>query len=583
MKFRDKVYDRYDKACDAVERVDLAPAKHIAVPVLFVIVAVICILYCVGAWDFTFIDRPERVTELPAYVPEEEVTEKSDETTKAPEKVTEEVQTDAPESVEPVTEEVPEIHQMSDLCSEGYYVSDKTYDPAAHKIAILNVDLGAAKEYSVRERNVYAPEFYSDYEYGETKVRYVQATEPRPSLEAYMGKLYADNGTNVIIFDAYGDYYGNYDESFYFGYTRTRDGEPLYYLPTTYKAYTYDGEYADDVQTKKWYTMGYGGWMTESDYVDEIDGRGLHMDYPAWYATETGGIERKCIVNTVNYLTLKNQLTGWTRTVWGYFDGETDDDGNEISLVDGWYDVEAIHRELEENPIDTSKWDEWDWKDHIKAVRAAEKTRIYSAFNFSEGFAAVANENGQMWFIDKKGKQTFDCIDLDNKYNAAGRRIVENLLLPLTDGIESLGFYYFDHGLCRVRRQTYDYYQVWDYNVKRTEFDDDELIYPNGEKFTVAEGYDIVSYSDGMILLEKGGKYGYMDYTGAWMTEPKLTGGKPFLEGLAACAKNGRWGVIDTAGRTVVPFDYDAIQTISSGVIVAHSGRGWTVFAKMEK
>lgn len=83
-----------------------------------------------------------------------------------------------------------------------------------------------------------------------------------------------------------------------------------------------------------------------------------------------------------------------------------------------------------------------------------------------------------MWFIDKSGKQTFECTDL-NKYNAAGRRIVENLLLPLTDGIESLGFYYFDHGLVRVRRQTYDYYQLEDYDMKRTELDDDELIYAN--------------------------------------------------------------------------------------------------------
>lgn len=107
------------------------------------------------------------------------------------------------------------------------------------------------------------------------------------------------------------------------------------------------------------------------------------------------------------------------------------------------------------------------------------------------------------------------------------------------------------------------------------------LFMQTGEKFTVAEGYDIISYSDGMILLEKNGRYGFMDYTGAWLVEPSLDGAKPFLEGLAAVCRNGKWGMIDTAGNTVVPFDYDSVQTVSSGVIVCHSDRGWTVFTKM--
>ena len=35
--------------------------------------------------------------------------------------------------------------------------------------------------------------------------------------------------------------------------------------------------------------------------------------------------------------------------------------------------------------------------------------------------------------------------------------------------------------------------------------------------------------------------------------------------GLAAVAVNGKWGMIDTAGNTVILFDYDSVQSVSSG------------------
>ena len=42
-----------------------------------------------------------------------------------------------------------------------------------------------------------------------------------------MGYIMVDNGSAVIMFDAYGRYVANYDESYYLAYTRDSSGNPL--------------------------------------------------------------------------------------------------------------------------------------------------------------------------------------------------------------------------------------------------------------------------------------------------------------------------------------------------------------------
>lgn len=568
MKFFDKIYDWYDRTCDRIEKIDLSPVKRVLIPTVFVFLSLAAVLYAVGFYDFVFIERPERepaVTE-PTVAPggssgdrlENDVTEDTPDSPSSPE-----------DGEEDAKQDEVEIKTVSDLSAEGYYITNTDYNSTTHSIAVLNVELGAAKELSVRERNVYTPKFNYEYTNGEAKVEYVLTAEARPSLEAYMGYLMADNGTNVVMFDSYGRYVGNYNESMFFAYTRDSDGTPQFFRPTTYTVTTEDGLKAANVPGKLYYEIAGGGFV-DSDYNDKVEGRGLHMDYPATYGTQTEeDISRRCILNWVSFVDLKGKLTGWDRTVWGFFKGD-----EELPFTEGWYDPEEYEQPDFEDMTE-EEIEEWEEEE-----REAAKWRLNTAYNYSEGYAAVANEAGQMRFIDKEGETLFDSVMVDT-FNTHGRRVIENLMLPLTDGIESLGFYYFDHGLVRVRRQVYDYYQLEDYDMKMIEYDNDELIYASGEKFTLAEGYDIISYSNGMILLSKDGLYGYMDYTGAWLVEPELEEAKPFLEGLAAIKRDGKWGVIDTAGKTVVPFDYDNIQTVSSGVIVCHSDLGWTVFAKM--
>ena len=184
-----------------------------------------------------------------------------------------------------------------------------------------------------------------------------------------------------------------------------------------------------------------------------------------------------------------------------------------------------------------------------------------------------------MYFVNDQGKRTFET---KKEYVISGRYVVDQLLLPL-DETTALGCYYYEYGLVKARRQIYDYYQLEDWDLMYIMSDEYVMLYTDGSEFPVPTGYSVKTYSNGVMLLEKNGTFGYMDYTGAWLNSPDYEDARYFMEGLAPCKKNGKWGMIDTAGRTVLPFVYDYIQPTSSGVIVTHSGNGWNVYMKMAK
>ena len=600
MRIIEAIADVVDRFFELVDRVNWRPIRRVAAPVFFALLCAAAALYAVGLWDFTFVKRPELPertgveTEAPDDGDGGDTPDPSDSPDSPSDPSSPDDGADSP-AAEPTHDSKTDIGQMSDLAAEGWYVTSNTYDPALHRLAVLNVDLGAPAAYSVRERNVYKEQIIdsSEYVYGEKEVEVTLVAEARPSLEAYGGYLFADNGESVVIFDCYGKYVGIHNETLFFAYTRDRSGNPLLYTPSTFTVHDDEDVLTASVDTKNYYALTRSG-ITYSDYRDELYSRGVHADLPASYGAQTEPYARSVIVNTVSNLDLKNKLTGWIRTIWGYSNGYDD------PFPAGWYDPDEraeeaakAEEEYQKAVEEAKKKGEKAPKRESEKLTARERYDLQkeaekvwdetptTAFNFSEGLACVANEKGQMWFIDHTGKSVIEMKDVDG-FNAVGRPVVDNYYLPLTNGIESLGFYYFDHGLVRVRRQSYDKGQDNVYHMLRPEYDDDELIYANGTKFTLAEGYDVISYSDGMILLKSGaGKYGYMDYTGAWIVQPELEDAKPFVEGLAPIERDGKWGVIDMAGKVVIPLAYDSVQTTSSGIIVCHREDGWTVFAKM--
>ena len=104
-----------------------------------------------------------------------------------------------------------------------------------------------------------------------------------------------------------------------------------------------------------------------------------------------------------------------------------------------------------------------------------------------------------------------------------------------------------------------------------------------GSIFAIPTGYKLCAYSDGVLLLERNGLYGYMDYTGKWITDPIFIYAKPFYEGLAVVGNSsGQYCVIDTNGDIVLPMAYEYVTECVNGAFAAFSiNDGWILFNKM--
>ncbi len=270
----------------------------------------------------------------------------------------------------------------------------------------------------------------------------------------------------------------------------------------------------------KYYFLDETGKLIESDYIDEADNRGLYANYPTYYGK-----------------TDNNYYAYYKNGYFGY--------GNQNKYMSTSY-------------------------------------RYKQAYNFSEGFACTIDDNGVVKFIQK---WFYAQITNTKIYiNSSRRRVYANYKAPDTKGIESIGFFYFDHGLVRVRNQEYDAYHYETMNKIDVTIDEDYIIKSDGKRFPTPPDYTIKGYSDGVILLEKDGYYGFMDYTGKWIADPIYTSASPFNEGLAVVELDGVYGMIDTNGEFVIPLAFDYVGSATGGIVTAYDeGCGWQIFNKMQK
>ena len=487
------------------------------------VVAVLIFLYALGFYDFTFIDRPETSA---ADVP---VTEAP--ATEAP--ATEASVTEAPSAIIPAN--FPDVGAAG---ADGWSLTDKPYADGM-TLAELRVKMEYTNDYSLRTRS-----WYKVAEYDDTlddlppEPVWERSEEPVPALEAYMGYIFADGGEYQDVYDSFGRYVGGFDcNSYEYAYKRASDGTPLFRRLYTYYYNTEDDSASDYAQAFNFY--GYNGNIFDAGYSDITANRGVMADYPSYFGLYGDTLSRKVVHHQLVQTTSRGRLRTRVKQVWQYMWGESPAFEGEFS----------------------------------------------AAFPYSEGYACVADADGVMYFVDTYGRKTFETKReyWSADFTAEGRQVVEQLLLPF-DESKAVGCYYFNHGLVMARRQIYDYYQLKTFKIFWIMSDENVMLYADGSEFPIPTGYKTQAYSDGVILLTRGDRYGYIDYTGAWVGAQSYDGAKPFSEGLAACSADGKWGMIDTSGNTVLPFIYDSVQSASSGVIVCHSPvTGWHVYLKMTK
>lgn len=505
-------------------------------------------LYVDGWFDVSFIargDTPDNVETVSTDADTSDNSNNGGSHTSAPETNgpsspgTDPPSTDPPETDNPGADVVefvtiPDVKSLGDGYSRSYsdWVPNGGWSLAEAKLGKVT----PPSWFSSHKKTVYDVSYVSNGGRNPYEVVYTPVSVDAPAVTLYMGYIIVETkkpGT-VNIYSSDGSPLGSYAESkIEPAWCRDRSGRPLF----TYS----DAYYYLDADKKR---------FTLSDYDPNTGNRGALFDYTSDY----GKSREK-----------DRQFVSKSEIIDEYIpvdepDNAEDTTGNTFYVVPTLYNSFALANGRGE------------------AVGEYDYT---VAYEFSDSLAAVVDAEGHLYYITPSGSTAIETSRVYKDVNFNERSVIEFYMEPLSNGPESIGFYFFEHGLVRARVLKLDnsrYKKGRIYVIS----DEDVVITTSGERFNIPLGYDIISYSSGVFLLSGENGYGYMDYTGTWIVDPDLDGGEPFYEGLAVIKKNGKYALIDTAGNTVIPYgQFSHISNASSGVIAAYDG-DWHILYKMK-
>ena len=218
---------------------------------------------------------------------------------------------------------------------------------------------------------------------------------------------------------------------------------------------------------------------------------------------------------------------------------------------------------------------------HYQTLSWPTNYKYAKAYNYSEDRAVTVDDNGLLRIINTSGKSVaFKFYSYKGDAEQGKTYFIQYYSEPFYKDVSQIGHYYYDEGYIRVRFLERRYHSYNDFQIDR-----DILLDKSGNEYEMPNGYDFVSYSDGVILLERNGRYGYYSVDGYWIVQPVYTYAQPFVEGIGVIGyEGGVVGAVDTEGNVVIPFEYKTITNSSSGIFACYSEQnGWKVLAKVDK
>ena len=424
------------------------------------------------------------------------------------------------------------IQTVSELAQEGYVFSSQDYVPGSFTVGIVETSFSLPDYFSYRS------------EFNPVNYNYKSI----PAMRAYMDYLLCDDGRSINVLDSAGNIVAEGIDELTLVYQRDRNGNPLF---------SKDGKY--------YYIIEGTGTLAEINFDPDF-GTALSYSYSKSDMENPAKLYR--------FYVDKEEIR-----LFSLLDGT--DVTNFVNRVIEFKGEEQLTVESERVPpyekrvCDVRLWGYMDASGN-EVIQA----QYYFASEFNaDGYAFVTLQDGHMQMIDRTGEVVLDPYGRKfNQETNIDNLVIDGIYLPETFGEESIGMFRFDHGLMRVVRGLYDYYSL---GIRVRE--EDTLIYENGQYFAIPTGYKLCAYSDGVLLLERNGLYGYMDYTGKWITDPIFIYAKPFYEGLAVVGNSsGQYCVIDTNGDIVLPMVYEYVTECVNGAFAAFSiNDGWILFNKM--
>ncbi len=521
------------------------------------------VYYMKGYFDFTFIERvplrdsteteavTEDVTTPETAAPAESETLPDMQNPGNTEDNPSPVETEAPQKPETPKKETAKtvsasLKKAKAAQSSGYkFQTEGIFQKGKSILANMGIT-GLGNQYSYSKYNARVTNEV-EYERGCIVTEESFVSTARPAVMLRNGFIIRDVGGKLSLLRADGTtVLSDYDESvFRLTELRDRDGNPLF------------------ASVKKEKREELVPILTPNEFTGRLEESGTFEEEPV-----------KVEVEVLTYYTLSADGK-WVQSDY------TDEHPHAESDMGLSFDAPLDYGKSDSDIVRYYNGYNWGYK-NAKTGEIVVYPRFINAYNFRDGYA-VAFDYYAMSFLNEKGEVLYSV-----KYDRPEVFATYNeITLPDTSGVEALGAYYFSHGLTRVReRKNLSSYKVW-YYIK--ESDTTVLYDTKGKEFPIPVGYTLISYSDGVLLLQNNetGLYGCMNYKGAWIIQPAYSHVTPSLSGMIVAGdKNGKKGLYDTEGNRILPPVYDEISTPSAGMIAVFdkaSGLGWEVYRMMSK
>ncbi|MBQ3184093.1 MAG: WG repeat-containing protein [Clostridia bacterium] len=471
-------------------------------------------------------------------------------------------------------------NMQSALKSKGYKLTEKSYDPSDCKVGVLSIKIKLPTELSQTKRKVQKPVIKETYHGYVSENETV--TEDCPVLVPYYGYvIYTAKGVCKLLDSELNTLMGNFS-GFTPAYMTDYAGNPLFEKDGRYYFY-YDGRnYNGTVYTsvendtfsklpvtapEAYEYFNYDVDMLHNlfvtnDFTNEANMRGIAYILPEHSGMVEFSVDEDLLFDLRIPSATNNKSNG------------------KLFRFPSYTYTKKEEKQIDGNPYYSYEVTEILWGYMDAKGNVVVEPKYHKAYEFSEdGFAVVSDKDGHLSVLNEWGSVVYNYYNDSYEFTDLGIRYArDGHFLPDTFGVESTGMLYFDRGFIRMRRKLVDvengYIDKRDYST---------LVDTEGKTLNIPLDCTIEGYGDGVALIKRGDKYGYMRSDGSWLIEPELAYAKPFSEGLAVMGyAKDKLGVIDTEGNIVLYPMYSHIESSSGGVITAYSPvGGWNVFNKM--
>ena len=515
-------------------------AIQIAAAVIGVVIAVLVVLYAAGYYDFSFIKRPETD-------PAETTAPPSEEETVGPQNGPDETKKNTSETYSGF---ISSVGSYKDAVKDGKVViSNRDYAPGKDKLYIMDSGDGNLAK-TKGERFGIA--------WGKTRTVETVITNEKTKETKTTEKTESGDLPLFIGYNGYIIYQGKHSE-----------------------VYSSNGKLvADNI-----------GNAVPAYFCDK-SGRPLFIQNDAYYVLEKGKLEKvdpEGFEQSPDYSVVQKKAADSMPVLYS----------EQAEVLKVTNEDEVKYNSAERQRLRDKAYSESDIDILLPLIDPiTEKTTEYRfGYRFSEeestgavykrgypfsstGLAVVETGDGSYCAISADGKVVLDPSDnFDVRVDGAYDTLEEIWALPDTFGEESLGMTSFDkNGYLRVRRVV-----RYRYDKSRIVLEEQALVNMKGEYIQIPEKFSLRNYSCGVMMLERDGKFGFMTTAGNFIVDPECVSARPFIGGTAVVSYGeGRTGMVDTEGNTVIPPVFDYISDNCGGIVTAYrGGSGWTVFEVM--